>query len=1091
MFLRKLVEKATKKGESGGGTCSESVLKPGDVNPRVTFHYGIPSGGIMFAYDSIQRILAISTKDGQIKLLGKDNTQALLQPDDMLASKFLQFLDNRGILLRVTTNNHIEVWDIDRKLLAYVHEFDQEITSFTVMQHSFFIYVGDSAGNVTVLRLDEDCHIEMMKYRIPFSASHVSSDKVAAGNAIIHILPQPMAESKRCLQYLSTPMMKIMYIEDFLEKRSRRRRDHVNHREKKRSWILLAFRDGTIVLWGIQDSKIIFSTGGGIQSVDHEKKSITAACWACPLGSKIAVGYSNGEIIIYSNFPSLLLTTDLTSRGQPMTANSPPCKLNLAFKIEKIPIASMKSIYSDGKATRLYIIGASDAASTDCVQVVLLNENTESRTIKLGLQLPERCLDMEVISGFTEKNKHKQGFLLLLGKSGHIYAYDDHLIEKYLLQYKSRSPSSIPQEVNIKLPFPNSRTTSALFITNNSCWLGSTYEDDMLVSRNFPSLLPFESKQINAAEFGGFAKIRNLCITGHNDGVINFWDFTRPSMLPLLSIRQQSEDYSSVSGAAITAVYFHSELRLLVSGDQRGMIHIYKFKPEPFATEISLFSLQGSSKKGNHHAIQSDECLKVAGAVISLNLSSNSGHLVVGSEQGYVSLIEIEGPTLMVQKHIVSELSTGIMSLQFGTCSFRGFNKKVLVVATMDSSVLALDGDSGDTLSSSMIHPKKPSKALFMQILDGQQTQSNHTNVPDNLLDSGKAISVDEMLKLSLLLLCSERAVYVYSFTHIIQGIKKVCYRKKFISSSCCWASTFGSPSCLGLALLFTCGKIEIRSLPELHLVKETKARTFSYSSETSICCSSEGELVVVRNDQEIYILSLLSRDESYRNLDCFSRVYNKNLTVSTEGVTSVNINQKEKKKGIFGSVIEDLKGTKTTHGDGVAAEDVSSSSEELSTVFSQSNFPDDANNTNNLAAVDVDLDIDDIDLDDPEDKPKGGRKPNVIGVLKNQKLTSRLLSFKGKSKQTKVENERISPPVEPQKIYKEGAVDQIKKKYGYGSPSESYNFAELAKNKLNENMKKLQDINMRSTDMQENAQSFSSMAKDLLHTFERNKQNL
>ncbi|GAB2290835.1 hypothetical protein Dimus_025099 [Dionaea muscipula] len=103
---------------------------------------------------------------------------------------------------------------------------------------------------------------------------------------------------------------------------------------------------------------------------------------------------------------------------------------------------------------------------------------------------------------------------------------------------------------------------------------------------------------------------------------------------------------------------------------------------------------------------------------------------------------------------------------------------------------------------------------------------------------------------------------------------------------------------------------------------------------------------------------------------------------------------------GIFGSVIEDLKGTKTTHGDGVAAEDVSLSSEELSTIFSQSNFPDDANNTNNLAPVDVDLDIDDIDLDDPEDIPKGGRKPNVIGVLKNQKLTSRLLSFKGKSKQ-------------------------------------------------------------------------------------------
>jgi len=37
-------------------------LKSSEVDPRVVFHYGIPSGSTMFAYDSIQKILAISTK---------------------------------------------------------------------------------------------------------------------------------------------------------------------------------------------------------------------------------------------------------------------------------------------------------------------------------------------------------------------------------------------------------------------------------------------------------------------------------------------------------------------------------------------------------------------------------------------------------------------------------------------------------------------------------------------------------------------------------------------------------------------------------------------------------------------------------------------------------------------------------------------------------------------------------------------------------------------------------------------------------------------------------------------------------------------
>jgi hypothetical protein len=45
----------------------------------------------------------------------------------------------------------------------------------------------------------------------------------------------------------------------------------------------------------------------------------------------------------------------------------------------------------------------------------------------------------------------------------------------------------------------------------------------------------------------------------------------------------------------------------------------------------------------------------------------------------------------------------------------------------------------------------------------------------------------------------------------LCQGIKKVLYKKKFQSSSCCWASTFCGASDAGLALLLSTGKIEIR----------------------------------------------------------------------------------------------------------------------------------------------------------------------------------------------------------------------------------------------------------------------------------------
>lgn len=83
----------------------------------------------------------------------------------------------------------------------------------------------------------------------------------------------------------------------------------------------------------------------------------------------------------------------------------------------------------------------------------------------------------------------------------------------------------------------------------------------------------------------------------------------------------------------------------------------------------------------------------------------------------------MDGLTLLYQKHIASEISAGIISLQFLACSLHGFDKNILAVGTKDSSVLALDNETGNMTSSETVHPKKPSKALFMQVF-GKGLQS-------------------------------------------------------------------------------------------------------------------------------------------------------------------------------------------------------------------------------------------------------------------------------------------------------------------------------------------------------------------------------
>lgn len=72
---------------------------------------------------------------------------------------------------------------------------------------------------------------------------------------------------------------------------------------------------------------------------------------------------------------------------------------------------------------------------------------------------------------------------------------------------------------------------------------------------------------------------------------------------------------------------------------------------------------------------------------------------------------------MLYERHIASELSTAVVSLQFGMCSLHGFEKSVLVVATKDSSAWALESETGNILNTSPVHPKKPSKALLIHML--------------------------------------------------------------------------------------------------------------------------------------------------------------------------------------------------------------------------------------------------------------------------------------------------------------------------------------------------------------------------------------
>ncbi|RIA05399.1 hypothetical protein BRARA_K00283 [Brassica rapa] len=1033
MFVKKLVEKAGKKP---GGSPSEG-LRANDVEPRVVLHYGIPSGAHLFAYDPVQKILAVSTKDGRIKLFGKNQTQALLVSEEASTSKFIEFVQNQGLLLNVNSKNQIEVWDLEKKLMSHVHVFNGEITSLRVMQHTPYFYVGDSSGNVSVLKIDQDSNqVIQMDYTIPYLASNGSPVEASDDTSVVSILPQPTAETKR---------------------------------------ILLVFSSGFITLWDIKESKPVLKTGGN-GMVKQEAKKATCACWVCPSGSKVAVGYSNGDILIWSMTESFSMV----------------CKLNLGYKAEKTPINSLKWVYAEGKASRVYATGS----SSNSLQVVLLNDQTEVKMVKLGLHVSEPCVGMEMIMADA-----KQDSLLVLGKSGRVYAYDDYMIEKYLIQSQSKSPPSLPKESVVKLAFSDSCSgvTVGKFLTNSSHLLNLSDEDYAQLAKDTAPFLPSQivSKEASrSAHFPGFTKVKNVYITGHSDGSIGVWDMSCPFLVPVLFLKEQADqDISSRGTAALTALHFDSNSRLLVSGDQNGMVRLYRFKPEPYLTENSFIPFQGSSKKGNNHIVHSVKHIKLTGSITCIQKSQNSKHLAIGSDQGHVSLVDVEEATVLYTKHIASDICPGITSLQFESCSVQGFEKNVLVVAMRDSSVFSLDSDTGNMIGTNMVKPKKPFKALFMLILDGKQDSSGN----------GESIVEDVSTRQPSVLLCSEKAVYIYPLSQVVQGVKKVLHKKKFSSPSICSASTFYGTSGVGLILVFSDGTVEIRSLPELSLLKQISIRGFTYSSpkqnslpEITISASWDGDLVMVNGDDELIVSSVLPQKETFRLVESLSRVYKKDNAVCQDGTTASAVASSPKeKKGMFGSVFK----TKPKRAaDTETTESTKETIEDLSKIFTTANFPWNNNversresNVVTRVGDEEELDIDDIDIedDDHHQQQELPKEQGILSGISKQKLASKFTSFKGKLKQMTAKSEKSVVTNDEKHEEKSGAsVDQIKKKYGFASSSEEMGAAKMAQSKLQDNLKKLQGISMKTTEMEDTAKSFSSTAKELLNAVEFNKQS-
>ncbi|XP_044019850.1 syntaxin-binding protein 5 isoform X6 [Aphidius gifuensis] len=176
------------------------TLRSDHFQAKKTFRHGFPHQPTAVAFDPVQKLLAIGTKTGSLRILGRPGVDVHIKHEGGAAVIQLQFLINEGALVSVTSDDTLHLWNFRQKIPQVVQsiKFQRErITSIHLPLQSKWLYVGTERGNIHVLNIET---FVLSGYVINWNKAIEVSRKTHPG-AVIHLSDNPLDLSKMLIGY--------------------------------------------------------------------------------------------------------------------------------------------------------------------------------------------------------------------------------------------------------------------------------------------------------------------------------------------------------------------------------------------------------------------------------------------------------------------------------------------------------------------------------------------------------------------------------------------------------------------------------------------------------------------------------------------------------------------------------------------------------------------------------------------------------------------------------------------------------------------------------------------------------------------------
>lgn len=604
---------------------SANIL-PGLFAPDERSRYGINSQISCIAYEPVQSLIAVGTNEsrfggGKAYVFGQSRVQKFFVPSRPSSFVDLQFCANR--LISLDTKNEVTIWDLDTGASITNFHAPGIVACMLTDPQLDWCFLGLQTGEVYAYDLDRE---RLSQFRLP--NFWTARDPRARAVTLVSLQMHPRDVGK----------------------------------------LLIGYNHGAVIYSFKQNQPTQFyeyevppgAPGGGHQAVDTLRKpKLTHALWH-PTGTFVLTAHDDASLVFWdtSKDGRLVMARTLydfnVNQPMPHQADSKPkhpysriawcCKQNP--EDSGLLIAGGQALDAPPTGLAFVDLGVTPNYATSSWQV--LSDYLKGRQ-RATLETPIEVANFFLVPRASPYFAGAQDPIAILAllSSGEIIT----------MSFPSGYPIPPTNQLHPSLSFVHPFVTKVQISTmSRDRWLGMV--------ENRPGGAPILKGGAEAPRSRRRFEGRTIIQVAHADSTVRIWDVGHGDEIenPMQIQVDVARAVNRFEDVNITAMSMGADSSEFAVGTSKGELVIYKWDSNKFYGQAAnqdlppnpggLSDIKGRSEPNLKSGLQPFSLYEMMQGSISALKVSDVGFVAVGSENGFFSIIDLRGPSVMFQSTI-------------------------------------------------------------------------------------------------------------------------------------------------------------------------------------------------------------------------------------------------------------------------------------------------------------------------------------------------------------------------------------------------------------------------------------------------------